>query len=112
MLTPDAHLLLVDANERSIAYRFASYLQAYLPKWIVDCEYNRDGVDPKKLGHLELWPNSEDEDARTVFPDVIPHLRGTKNNYLVIEFKKSTSGVDRGIDLEKLVGYKKQLGYL
>jgi hypothetical protein len=46
-----------------------------------------------------------------VFPDVIVHLRGTKKNYLVLEFKKSTSRLDRQIDLRKLRGYKEQLGY-
>ena len=111
LLTHDYHLLNVDANERSITFRFAIYLQARLPDWMVDCEFNRDGVEPKRLGHLELYPDSEDEEAKTVFPDVIVHRRGTKENYLVIEFKKSTSRVDRQIDIRKLGGYKQQLGY-
>ena len=111
LLTHDGYLLEVDANERSITYRFGMYLQARLPEWTVDCEFNRDGVNPKKLGHLELYPDSEDEDAKTVFPDVIVHRRGAKENHLVVEFKKSTSSVDRKIDLRKLQGYKQQLGY-
>ncbi|WP_400564430.1 hypothetical protein ACFELC_23750 [Pseudomonas aeruginosa] len=110
LLERDAYLLEVDANERTIAYRFAFYLQARLKNWTVDCEYNRDGVDPKKLG-LEFPPFSEDGEARTVFPDVIVHHRGIRENYLVIEFKKSTSSVDRSIDRRKLEGYKGQLGY-
>ena len=68
-------------------------------------------MEPKKLGHLELYPDSEDDEAKTVFPDVIVHRRRTKQNYLVLEFKKSTSRVDRQIDLRKLRGYKQQLGY-
>ncbi len=112
LLERDAYLLEIDANERSIAYRFAFYLQALLPNWTVDCEYNRDGVEPKRLGYFDIHPDNEDDEAKTVFPDVIVHLRGTRRNYLVIEFKKSTSNVDRDIDRRKLEGYKQQLGYL
>ncbi|WP_438307886.1 hypothetical protein [Burkholderia pseudomallei] len=111
LLGNDHDLLGIDANERSITFRFAMYLQQHFPDWTVDCEYNRDGTEPKRLGHLELYPDSEDDEAKTVFPDVIVHRRGTKNNYLVLEFKKSTSRVDRQIDLRKLRGYKQQLGY-
>lgn len=111
LMENDSDLLGIDANERSITFRFAMYLQHQLPNWTVDCEYNRDGIDPKKLGHLDLYPNSEDEEAKTVFPDVIVHRRKTTTNHLVLEFKKSTSRVDRQIDLRKLRGYKQQLGY-
>lgn len=111
LLANDHDLLGIDANERSITFRFAMYLQQYFSDWTVDCEYNRDGVEPKRLGHLELYPDSEDDEAKTVFPDVIVHRRGTKENHLVLEFKKSTSRVDRQIDLRKLRGYKRQLGY-
>lgn len=111
LLGNDNDLLGIDANERSITFRFAMYLQQHFPDWTVDCEYNRDGTDPKRLGHLELYPDSEDDEAKTVFPDVVVHRRGTRNNYLVLEFKKSTSRIDRQIDLRKLRGYKQQLGY-
>ncbi|HGM7114920.1 TPA: hypothetical protein ACKQEX_003754 [Serratia marcescens] len=50
-------------------------------------------------------------EAKTIFPDVIVHRRVTRQNHLVLEFKKSTSLVDRQIDLRKLRGYKQQLGY-
>ena len=111
LLVNDHDLLGIDANERSITFRFAMYLQRHFPDWTVDCEYNRDGIEPKRLGHLELYPDSEDDEAKTVFPDVIVHRRGTKENHLVLEFKKSTSRVNRQIDLRKLQGYKRQLGY-
>jgi hypothetical protein len=112
LLREDAYLLQADANERSISHRFGMYLQALLPKYHVDCEYNRDGVEPKRIGHIELYPDSEDSDGKTVFPDIIAHIRGDdKQNYLVIELKKSTSNVDRGIDRRKLSGYKRDLKY-
>jgi len=109
----DVYLLIVDANERSICYRFAMYLQEELPTFDVDCEYNRDGIEPKRLAHLDLHPDSHDTDAKTVFPDVIAHIRGKKENYLVMEFKKSSSTVSHDVDFLKLSGYKRNnnLGY-
>lgn len=111
LLANDQDLLAIDSNERSITFRFAMYLQPYFPRWTVDCEYNRDGIEPKRLGDLGLYPYSDDDEAKTVFPDVIVHRRGTRENHLVLEFKKSTSRVDKAIDLRKLQGYRQQLGY-
>lgn len=111
VLELDGHLLAVDANERSISHRFAMYLQETLRPWDVDCEYNRDGVDPKRLQYMDLNPDQEDTEAQTVFPDIVVHRRGTAKNYLVVEIKKSSSRVDRDIDRRKLDGYKRQLGY-
>ena len=111
LLAQDALLLKIDANERSIAYRLAMYLQVQLPDLHVDCEYNRDGIDPKRIQHLGLYPDDEDTEARTAFPDIIAHKRGTSENYLVIELKKSTNTADRSTDFAKLRGYKKNLGF-
>jgi hypothetical protein len=60
---------------------------------------------------MNLNPNEADTDARTVFPDIIVHRRGSGRNYLVIEVKKSTNPDSRETDFEKLQGYKAQLGY-
>jgi hypothetical protein len=65
----------------------------------------------KRLGHLGLNPDEADDQAQTVFPDVIVHRRGTDANLLVIEFKKSTSPIDREADIRKLREYRAQLGY-
>lgn len=111
LLQKDSYLLKVDANERAISHRIGIYLQCHFRIWDVDCEYNRDGVNPKKIGHLELYPDNEDTEARTVFPDIVLHKRGTNDNYLVIEIKKSTNSVDRSVDYKKLRGYKRDLGY-
>ncbi|MGH8646820.1 MAG: hypothetical protein ACREX4_21110 [Gammaproteobacteria bacterium] len=64
----------VDANERSISHRFGMYLQMEFPIYHVDCEYNRDEVDPKRIGHLNLHPDAEDTVGQTVFPDIIVHV--------------------------------------
>lgn len=111
LLDRDGYLLRCNANERSISHRFAMYLQSRFTNWDVDCEYNRDGVEPKRIGHLDLYPDAEDAEGQTVFPDIIVHRRGTLDNYLVIETKKTTSAVDRNIDRQKLAGYKRDLSY-
>ncbi len=106
LLVHDTHLLMVDANERSISHRFGVHLQAQLPEFNVDCEYNRTGVNPKRIDHLHLETDIRDTDGKTVFPDVIAHIRDSDKNYLVVEFKKSSSNVGRDFDLKKLRGYK------
>lgn len=111
LLDRDANLLELDANERSLTHRFAMYLQERLPDWEVDCEYNRDGHNPKRVDLPQLHPQDDDTDAKTVFPDVIAHRRGRQENYLVIEFKKMKYGFDDGVDQRKLRAYKEQLHY-
>ena len=111
LLACDAYLLHVDANERSITYRLGMYLQRQLPHLHVDCEYNRDGIDPKRIQHLPLHPDSTDENAKTAFPDIIAHERGTNNNYLVVEIKKTTNKSERATDYAKLRGYRSTLGF-
>ena len=107
----DLYLLAVNANERSITHCLANYLQLQFPSYNVDCEYNRDGIEPKRLGHLDLYPNSHDEDAQTVFPDIVVHRRGTNENLLVIEVKKRSNPANRETDILKLRGYQRELGY-
>jgi hypothetical protein len=87
------------------------YLQSELPAYHIDCEYNRDGIDPKRIRHLALYPDAEDTNARTVYPDIIAHRRGTRDNFLVIEIKKSSNTEPRETDLAKLRGYRATLGY-
>jgi len=111
LLAKDGELLKLDANERSICYRLAMYLQARIPNLHVDCEYNRDGIDPKKIKFFDLYPDQDDTEAKTVFPDIIIHRRNSKENYLVIEVKKSTNKTCRSIDYAKLRGYKSTLKF-
>ncbi|MCL4526703.1 MAG: hypothetical protein M1492_09625 [Gammaproteobacteria bacterium] len=106
LLTDDAYLLKVDANERSISHRFGMHLQAELPDFHVDCEYNRTGVDPKRINSLYLTVHTDDTNGKTVYPDVIAHIRGQDQNYLVVEFKKSSSSDSTESDFNKLRGYK------
>lgn len=87
------------------------HLQQQASPWHVDCEYHRNGSVPKRLYMLQMGPGRADEEARTVFPNVIVHERDGEN-HLVIEFKKSSSTVPRRADKEKLRCYKEQIGYV
>jgi hypothetical protein len=112
LLHRDSYLLETNVNERSITHRLAMYLQEQLPLWHVDCEYNRDGHLPKRIGYFGHGkPDVDDTDAKTVYPDIIAHHRGTDENYLVIELKKTSSSEDRRDDHEKLRAYRIELGY-
>ena len=117
LLSEDRYLFTCDANERSLTHRLACYLQCEFSDWHVDCEYNRDinSCDEvhfrKRLIGLALDPNSDDTEGKSVFPDIIVHKRGSANNHLVIEVKKSNSSVSRNVDLGKLQAYKSELGY-
>ena len=111
LLMEDGELLRVDANERSITHCLASHLKAELPYLHVDCEYNRDGIEPKRIRGISQETSSNDTEAKTVFPDIIAHIRGTDINYLVIEVKKSTNRTDHAIDIKKLLKYKAELRY-
>jgi hypothetical protein len=110
LLADDSYLLYADASERSITHRFAMHLQDIFTNWSVDCEYNRNGLDPKRLNDIGLV-NAADGGARTVFPDVIVHRRGRQENHLVIEFKKSSNAARDELDLAKLRDFKRDLRF-
>ena len=105
----DDMLLDANVNERTITHRLAVYLEREFPGWNVDCEYNRRGQGgcPKRLDYVIEAENvrSDDTEGRSVFPDIIVHCRGTDDNYLVIEVKKSTSTEDERKDVAKLKAF-------
>jgi len=117
----DNYLLKIDANERSITHKLAIYMeQTFGKNYDVDCEYNRNIGDVKRIEMIEskLYGLSNYEVInqdkifkdelveRSVFPDIIVHKRGSlKNNLLIIEVKKSTSSVSENYDIEKLKCY-------
>src|SRR5258708_2030866 len=110
----DTYLLQTDVNERSISHKLASYLQEAFSDWDVDCEYNRNHDDPELLKRLQISAEDvspDDVQARTVFPDIIVHHRGTSDNLLVIEIKKTTNQLSDDFDKQKLREFKRQLGY-
>lgn len=111
LILKDDHLFKVDANERSITHKLAEYIQSGFPGWHVDCEYNRNGTDTKRLDTFKKTIESNDTNAVSVYPDIIIHHRDTKDNLVVIEAKKS-SNTGEDFDKEKLRAYKNDLGYM
>ncbi|MBI4587554.1 MAG: hypothetical protein HY725_01835 [Candidatus Rokubacteria bacterium] len=107
----DAFLLQVDANERSITHCLAVHLASSFSDWNVDCEYNRDGFDPKMLYGPGGAENPNETNGSRVYPDIIVHHRGKPENLLVIEVKKSTSNRADDADIAKLQALRQQLGY-
>jgi len=108
-------LALARVHERSTAHRLAVQMEAHFPGWNIDCDYDRDGEDTKRL--LNLSPCGGRTTDR-ILPDIIVHHRGEsgrEHNLLVIELKKD-AGEDP-CDAEKLRrftdhagGYQYQFG--
>jgi len=113
LIEKDSDILEININERTISHRFAVYLEKHFNGWSVDCEYNRDHDDKKTLDIFPGSTETDDTEAKTVFPDIIVHQRRTNENLLVIEMKKSTnpSSDDREKDIKKLKAFKRELDY-
>jgi hypothetical protein len=108
----ELHLLRTDASERSMTHRLALHLTPLFPEFDVDCEYNRDGFDVKRLALHERPVQDDDTEAVTVFPDIVVHRRGHNDaNLLVIEVKKAISAVNADYDMLKLNAFKSELKY-
>jgi len=86
LLKNDNFLFTIDVHERTISHKLAEYLQMQFPDWNVDCEYNRDKHEAKKLIDIHSDCNREKDN---VYPDIIIHQRNVLNNLLVIEIKSN-----------------------
>lgn len=109
----DEFLLEIRCHERSVAGRLQMYLTGVFPSHNVDTEYNRHGVDTKRV---PLGPPCRGiiADDAPVVPDVIVHRRGDdRSNVLVIEIKLDDCGENElECDRQKLAAIKRQFGYL
>lgn len=100
----DSYLVEHDVHERTICAHLANYLERRIkrvnPELSVDCEYNRNGIDPKKLSR-------DFGEKHDVFPDIIVHKRGSNEfNIIVIEVKKSNcTSDDEEKDVRKLKAF-------
>jgi len=103
LLERDGILLATNANERAISAQLACYLKPAFPDWDVDVEYNRQGLDPKKIGIGEA--------AELVYPDIIVHRRLSEANLLVVEMKKGDSSEPDENDMKKLRAYVAEFKY-
>jgi len=108
----ELHLLRTDASERSMTHRLAMHLTPLFPDFDVDCEYNRDGFEVKRLELHERPVQDDDTEAVTVFPDIVVHRRGHNDaNLLVIEVKKAGAAISADYDMRKLRAFKIELKY-
>ncbi len=101
----DPQLFEYEVNERSITHCLATYLREPFPEWNVDCEYNRNGTDTKRLAIDPVQIRSDDIGGKTVYPDIIVHHRGCRGrdaNLLVIEAKKTWTEDSPDQDRRKL----------
>ena len=116
-LEHDSYLLTSKANERSITHRLTIYVEHEFPEFNVDCEFNRKGLETKKLESFKKEVSSDDTKGVSVYPDIIVHHRGTANNFVVIEAKTSAEDEECQkpnpctCDRCKLRAYKVDLGY-
>jgi hypothetical protein len=92
----DAFLLESTVHERTIAAKLACYLAPHFPEYSVDVEYNRHGLDPKRV---DLPVGCRGGGHLLVLPDVIVHKRDNDgDNLLVIQIKKETNPEPRYCD--------------
>ncbi|ADG07412.1 hypothetical protein [Kyrpidia tusciae] len=104
LIRNDIYLFEIDVHERTIAHRLAVYLEKEFSSWNIDCEYNRNGYNPKLI-------NLGSRGERRAYPDIIIHHRGTSSNLLAIEMKKLPTQVDPETDKDKLKQYIRHLDY-
>jgi hypothetical protein len=114
LLRNDLHLLQFDVSERAITHKLAEYLQPLFENRHVDCEYNRNGHEPKRV-NLPEPDNLTQTRYSPTYPDIIVHLRGTNDyNTLIVEAKKTSDRRQNGEqrDIQKLMAYAQELGYI
>ena len=109
LLRYDCYLLEIDAGERLISGCLLRYLVGVFPAHDVDVEYNRHGIDPKRVTGLEDIAGNSDG---LIVPDIVVHQRGNDdNNLLAIEIKKTSNHEDRDRDKNKLRALRTEYRY-
>ena len=109
----DSYLFAHDLHERTITHKLGEYLQPLFPDWNVDCEYNRDEHEPKRV-NLDDIPEEEWGEGSNVYPDIIVHHRGDNDhNLLIIEAKKRSAlgGAIDNYDRRKIEAFSRGLEY-
>ena len=110
----DKYLIDNDIHERSMTHKLAIYLEELFNGYDVDCEYNKNTTESKKIYDVEhkiqeIKKDTEYEykDSIAVFPDIIIHKRGNKlKNLLVIEVKKDNAIKNNKSKLEEIDIFK------
>jgi hypothetical protein len=104
-------LLEIGVSERALCHHLANLLAQQMTEHRdVDVEYNRHARFAKRLNLPPRDAHDDDVAARTVFPDIIVHIRGTDEaNDIVLEVKKP--GEPATYDDLKLRAFRNELRY-
>jgi hypothetical protein len=99
----ETHLLEKDLGERSLTHRLAVSLERQFPEWDVDCDYNRLGERTWRLPKASIV-STDDERAKSIYPDIVVHHRDIPENLLAIEVRKASNDQSLEHDRHKLRG--------
>jgi hypothetical protein len=103
----DKYLIEINVHERSIAHKFAEYLQLLFPDYNLDCEYDKHGKYTKELEGIREC--DEDRKTNRILPDIVIHHRGhDRNNLVVFEIKSKSEAT--ACDIKKLELLTKESG--
>ena len=110
----DKYFIDNDLHERSMTHKLANYLEKLFNGYDVDCEYNKNISESKKIHDIESEiqkirkiEKDEYKDSVVVFPDITIHKRGNKlKNLLVIEVKKDNAIKNNKSKLEEIDIFK------
>jgi hypothetical protein len=97
----EAHLFEKDLGERALTHRLAVHVEKQFPGWEVDCDYNRLGERTLRLPKGTII-STDDEIAKSVYPDIVVHQREIPNNLLAIEVRKASNHQPREHEQHKL----------
>lgn len=108
-------------NERTITHRLALHLTSCFSDYDVDCEYNRMAGKNGFFTEGDYWAKTvnlsdepipgDEQEAKTVFPDIIIHKRKRPTNLAIIEVKMQWKNRKKDFDKKKLRAYKADLKY-
>ena len=106
----DKYFIDNDLHERSMTHKLANYLEKLFNGYDVDCEYNKNISESKKIHDIESEiqkirkiEKDEYKDSVVDFPDITIHKRGNKlKNLLVIEVKKDNAIKNNKSKLEEI----------
>ncbi|MGB9488427.1 MAG: hypothetical protein WCD04_20220, partial [Terriglobia bacterium] len=105
----DSSLLENDVAERAICAQIGQYLKPHFPNHNVDVEYDRHGIEPKRV---RLPKNCRSTHKSLILPDIVVHQRAhDRENLMVIQVKKETNSEPRACDRAIVLAMKRDFKY-
>jgi hypothetical protein len=99
----ESQLFEKDLGERTVTHRLAVHVERQFPGWDVDCDYNRLGERTLRLPRGTIV-STDDNNAKSVYPDIVVHHRAIPENLLAIEVRKASNHQPPEHDQHKLRG--------